>query len=451
MNILIIDDDKNYLADVLMMLGDEYNCFTATSAKKGLRIFKNEIIDLVLLDIYLNSEYEGLELLEIFKKLDALVPIIMITNYDDVSTVVKAMKMEAYDYFDKKFEFMKLEQSIRNALNERRLILENLGLQEELRQYESAIIYKSQKMKAVFNKIRQAAATDSTVLITGETGTGKNLVAKEIHRLSERSAKPFITVNANAIPETMFESELFGHEKGAFTGALQLRRGKFELAEGGAIFLDEISEIEPQFQAKLLRVIEDKEFERIGGANTQKLNVRIISATHRNLDDMISQGKFRSDIYYRLNVFPIHIPPLRERIEDIEPLVNHFIAQYSKQMGKEIYGVSKECLQYLKSHDWPGNVRELMNAIERACIQANAPTLSLDYFEELHFETRSIPTYKEARTRCLETFKQEYFSKVIEIAEGNITEAAKLMDIPRPSLHEMLRNLGDNRDIQAGV
>ena len=451
MTILIIDDDKDYLTDVLMMLGDEYNCFTATSAKKGLRIFKNEIVDLVLLDIYLNSEYEGLELLETFKKLDALVPIIMITNYDDVSTVVKAMKMKAYDYFDKKFEFMKLEQSIRNALNERRLILENLGLHEELRQYESAIIYKSQKMKAVFNKIRQAAATDSTVLITGETGTGKNLVAKEIHRLSERSARPFITVNANAIPETMFESELFGHERGAFTGALQLRRGKFELAEGGTIFLDEISEIEPQFQAKLLRVVDDKEFERIGGTNTRKLNVRIISATNRNLDDMISQGKFRSDLYYRLNIFPIHIPPLRERVEDIEPLVNHFIAQYSKQTGKKIYGVSKECLQYLKSYDWPGNVRELMNAIERACIQTTTPILSLDYFEALHFEPRSIPTYKEARTRCLETFKREYLSKVIEITGGNITKAAQLMDIPRPSLHEMLRNLGDNRYIQTGV
>lgn len=441
MNILIIDDDKDYLTDVVTMLRDEYNCYTATSGKKGLRIFKNESIDLVLLDIKLSRDYEGLELLEAFKELDELVPIIMITNYDDVSTVVKSMKKGAYDYFDKKFEFMKLEQSIKNALNERQLILENIGLREELRQYESPIIYKSQKMKEVIHKIRQAAVVESSVLITGETGVGKNLVAKEIHRLSERSDKSFITLNINAIPDTMFESELFGHEKGAFTDAQKLKRGKFELAEGGTVFLDEISEIKPQFQAKLLRVIEDKEFERIGGTRTYKLDVRIISATNRNLDDMNSKGEFRRDLYYRLNVFPIHIPPLRERVEDIEPLVNHFIAQYSKQMGKEIYGVSKECRQHLKSHDWPGNVRELQHTIERVCIQAKDQIVSLDDFEVLPIESSSIPTYKEARARCLEEFKRNYLYNVIEIAGGNITKAAKLMDVPRPSLHEMLRNL----------
>lgn len=442
MNILIIDDDKDYLKDIAMMLGEEYTCFTATAAKKGLQIFQSETIDLVLLDIRLNHEYEGLELLEKFKRLDPLVPVIMITNYyDDVPTVVKAMKLGAYDYFDKKFDFLKLERSIRNAMNERQLILENLALREELRQYESPIIYKSSKMREVVRKIHLAATVDSAVLITGETGVGKNLAAKEIHRLSKRSDKPFITVNISAVPETMFESELFGYEKGAFTGALKLKRGKFELAEGGTVFLDEISEVNPQLQVKLLRVIEDKEFERLGGTTTHKLDVRIIAATNRNLKDMISSGSFRRDLYYRLNIFTIHIPTLRERVEDIEPLVKYFIARYSKRVGKEIHGISEECLQRLKSYDWPGNVRELQNVIERACIQATGPVLNPDDFESLRLEFRSILPYKEARALCLENFKRGYISRVLEITGGNITKAAELMGVPRTSLHEMLRNL----------
>lgn len=353
-------------------------------------------------------------------------------------------------------ERIKAEQDLKNALSEvemlkNRLEAENVYLQEEIKtEYNfDEIIGKSKELKMVLRTVEQVAPTDTTVLITGETGTGKELVARSIHNLSPRKNRPLVKVNCGAIPEGLVESELFGHEKGSFTGAVQQRAGRFELADGGTIFLDELSELPIDIQVKLLRVLQEGEFERVGGTQTKKVDVRIIAATNRNLEKAMDDGKFRSDLYYRLNVFPIHVPSLRERVEDIEFLVNHFVDKFSRKAGKSIKSISKEALEKIKNYNWPGNIRELENIIERAVILSRGDSITLKDLPDI--DNRNNQTNFDSDDKSIKTLEDLERTHILEILEeckwivdGN-RGAAKILNINPSTLRSRMKKLGINK------
>lgn len=370
--ILIVDDEPNYQIVLAELLKDEgYEVFTADSGKAGLPIVYSTDLDMVISDMKMPG-MDGIEFLAKIKEYNRELPVILITAYAEVEKAVEAMRLGAFTYLAKPFSNQQLLASVTKAVEHYGLVREIRRLRAEAtpRSGFGGMIGKSPSMRAVYQLIEKVAPTPSSVLITGESGTGKELVARAIHNLSPRKDAPFISVNCAALSEHLLESELFGHEKGAFTDAVVMRKGRFELADTGTLFLDEIGEMPPQLQAKLLRVLQDKSFERVGGSVTQNVDVRILAATNKDLKDEVDKAHFREDLYYRLNVIHIHLTPLRERVDDIPPLVTHFIEKNSRNLGKEL-DLSPEALRLLVSLPWEGNVRELENTIERAAILCN--------------------------------------------------------------------------------
>jgi DNA-binding NtrC family response regulator len=373
-SILIIDDEVELCQNLSEMLkeGEEgYGVSIANSGKKGLAKIKEEVSDLVLLDIKM-PEMDGIETLEKIKAIDKDILVIMLTAYQTVETAVKAMKLGAYDYISKPFNYEELKIIIKRALQTRDLSREIISLRHQLRDKFSFknIIGRSDKIKEVLYKIEKVAPTNATVFIRGESGTGKELIAKTIHQYSPRKDKPFIAVDCAGLTETLIESELFGHTKGAFTGAVAKKIGKFELAQGGTIFLDEIGNLTVNIQVKLLRTLQEREINRVGEKYPIKIDVRFVIAANPNLEESMKSGAFREDLYHRINVFSIFLPPLREHREDIPLLAGHFLKQYNPMIGKNVKNISEESIKLLVDYSWPGNVRELQNAIQRAIIMA---------------------------------------------------------------------------------
>lgn len=368
--ILVVDDEPNYLVILEELLREEgYEVFCAESGQQALEIIKQSDLDLVITDMRMPG-LDGLELLKSSKERNPDLPVIMITAFGEVEKAVAAMRTGAFNYLTKPFDNDELLVSVRQAVDHYRVIKENTRLRAEISQQDSyaCMVGKSRRMREIYSLIDKVAPTPTSVLITGESGTGKELVARAIHTQSPRHKAPFITLNCAGLPENLLESELFGHEKGAFTGAVALRKGRFELADGGTLFLDEVGEMPLSLQAKLLRVIQERNFERVGGNATIEVDVRLIAATNKELKEEVERGNFREDLYYRLNVVHIHLPPLRERLDDIPMLAAHFVGKFASSLQRPELRIEPETLRLLATLPWDGNVRELENTIERAAV-----------------------------------------------------------------------------------
>lgn len=422
-----------------------YQTFSSADAEKGLDLLRREQIDLVLTDLKLPG-LGGLEFLQAAKRLNGALPVVVMTAYGSVETAVEAMKAGASDYVLKPFALAEMRLVVQKELDVRHLREENRNLREALgRQYNHPnIVARSVKMQEVLALVERVAATPSTVLIGGESGVGKDLIAHLIHHRSSRSSGPFVKINSTAIPENLLESELFGYEKGAFTGAAASKPGKFELADKGTLFLDEIGDVPPATQVKLLRVLQEREFERLGGTRTIKVDVRLIAATNRDLRAALEQGTFREDLYYRLNVVPIDIPPLREHKEDIPDLANLFLIRLGLQSQKKLEGIKPEALRKLMDFHWPGNVRELENIVERACALAPGPFIEASDIQIDHVAGRNhsgqLPLLPEGKT--LDQWEDELIREAYRRASGNKSEAARMLGLSRNALRYRLEKIG---------
>jgi len=451
--ILVVDDDPSILELIKIDLDSEgYQIDTAKTAKDALSKLEEGVpYELVMLDVRL-PDATGVTVLEKVKSKNVEVPVIMISAYATVELAVEAVKKGAYDFISKPFELEELHIRVSNALSSRNLSAEVKTLRDQLgeRYRFENIIGKSPKMQRVYDLLKDVAMSDATVLITGESGTGKELVARAIHANSRRKNKPFIVINSAAIPETLLESELFGHERGSFTGAISRKIGKFEAAESGSIFLDEIGDLSPSLQVKLLRVLQEREFERVGGLEKIKIDVRIVSATNKDLAKEVENKTFREDLYYRLNVLQIDLPPLRDRIEDVPMLAMHFLREYAGRMAKNISGISNEAMDLLQRCQWRGNVRELENAIERAVVMAKGSELELCDFP-MQMEPRLINTEGAKYLRddtgmpSVQDLEREALEMAIKKCGGNITKAAKTLGIGRDTLYRKMRKYSINR------
>jgi two-component system response regulator AtoC len=445
--ILIIEDNEDMgftLANVLNKQG--YETFTATTGEEGIEIVRRELIDLVLSDLKL-PKMSGLDVMSEIKSIDDDIVIVMMTATTDAKPAIEAMKMGAFDYLVKPFELDELKIVMKNALETHQLKREVARLKREhrLEDYIQAIYGESQSIKDVCKLIEIVAKTPKTsVLIQGESGTGKELVANAIHYASQRADKPFIKLNCSAIPENLLESELFGHEKGAFTDAKIQKKGLFELANGGTIFLDEISSMKFNLQPKILRVIETQTFRRIGGISDINIDVRVVAATNTNLAELVKQKEFRDDLYYRLKVMEISLPPLRERGEDISLLAKIFLQEYNKEFNKTISGFTEETEDLLVKYHWPGNVRELKNVIERGVILCQEQELSTEHLPiEIRGEkTQNLPRGSFMGQIPLEEVEKFHISEVLESVSGNKSQAAKILNISRSTLREKLKLYG---------
>jgi len=438
--ILIVDDEeglRRLLVRVLAKAG--YEATAVPGGAEALRQVAGEPFDLIITDIKM-PEMDGLELLRELKAFDPSLPIIVMTAYGTVESAVQALRAGAYDYVAKPFEIDELKLTVAKALERERLLAENRYLHAELEgRYDFAgIIGSSPVMHQVFEIASSVAASNASVLITGESGTGKELLARSIHYNSARKEKPFIVLNCAALSEGVLESELFGHEKGAFTGALATRKGRFELADQGTLFIDEVGEMSLAAQVKLLRVIQEHEFERVGGNRPIKVNVRIVAATNKNLEEQVKLGRFREDLYYRLNVVNIRLPALRERREDVEPLARHFLHRYVAETGKKISEISPRALSCLLAHDWPGNVRELQNAIERGVVLAKGSVLTpRDLPQGLQGDNQiclQLPERGGNLTDILEDLERQLIVQTLEREHGSQTRAADALGIKRTTL-----------------
>ncbi len=441
-NILIIDDDEAILdscSQVLLKAG--YSVKGARDGEEGLKLFKSESFHMVLLDLKLPGS-DGIEVLGHIKTENPETPVIIMTGYASVESAVGAMKQGAFDYMAKPFSPKELRVNIRKALNNRKMLMENLYLRKELEakiEFD-LVVGKSEAMEAVLDVVKKVSPSESTVLISGESGTGKEILAREIHKHSLRRDGPFVVVDCGALVETLFESELFGHVRGSFTGAYETKHGRFELANGGTVFLDEISNISLNIQAKLLRVIQEKEVTRVGSAKSIKIDVRIIAATHEDLAEAVKGGKFREDLFYRLSVVPIHVPPLRERKEDIPLFVDHFLLKYNKRAKKNIQSVSPQILEALRAYDWPGNIRELENTIERAIVLTRNDQLGLE--DLIYHGIGSGLSFLEpvgGKYKTLDEIEKEYIKAVIRAHHGNKSKTAKILSIDRKTLLSKLK------------
>lgn len=434
--ILLVEDDPNTLEGLAEILTEEKFLVTkAKNAREALELINQKPFNLLLID-YLLPDKDGLEVAEKILNTHPEIKVIMMTAFGSVKNAVHAMKLGIYDYLTKPIDLEELLIVIRRALKEQQLISENIDLKDKLTQtyrFEN-IIGVSGKMQEVFRKVTKVAGTDATVLIRGESGTGKELIARAIHFQSKRKDKPLVEINCASIPETLLESELFGHEKGAFTGAYKSKKGKFELADGGTLFLDEIGELPHGVQAKLLRVLQEQSFTRVGGIENIEVNVRLIAATNSDLEKAMEEGRFREDLYFRLNVIPIFIPPLRERPEDIGPLLDHFIQKYAQKNQRNLKGVSKEAQDVLMQYNWPGNVRELENAVENAVVMAEGEVIQMEDLpgylqggrQVSDSKWKGILEQKELSYReRLDMFEREIIRQAIEDCDGNKTKAAQ--------------------------
>ncbi len=435
--ILVVDDEaivRESLQDWLADAG--YQVFAAENGPKALEIIEKERLGIVITDLVMPG-MDGIEMMKRAKEIQPDIEVIIITAYASIPTAIAAMREGAYDYIEKPFCPERAELLVKKLAQHQELVVENLSLRQRLEdryRFEN-IITKSSKMQRMIELIKVVAKSNATVLITGESGTGKELVARAIHSQSHRQSKPFVAVSCAALPESLLESELFGHEKGSFTGAYARKKGKFEFANGGTLFLDEIGEMSANIQVHLLRVLEEKEFSRVGGNEPIRVDVRVVSATNRDLRKAIEKGEFREDLYYRLNVVPIELPPLRERKEDIPLLAQHFLNKFALENKKEVSELSPEATEFLLGYDWPGNVRELENAIERAAILAKDSLITIaDLPQENMSLARSTMPGKNLRE-----VEKEHILDVLGETGGNYSEAARLLGITRMTLYKKAR------------
>ncbi len=450
-SILVIDDEE-VMRDVLHTLLTQagYAVTLAADGGEGLALARKETFDAVIVDVML-PEIGGLEVLAELKKTDADLVVLMITAYASVETAITAMKKGAFDYIGKPFKHEEVLHILRNALKQRRLQDENRQLRTALRDQGrfTEIVGKSHKMVQVFGLISQAAPSRSTILVVGESGTGKELVAKAIHSNSPRTDRPFIVVNSGSLPHDLLESNLFGHVRGAFTGAVYAKKGLFELADKGTLFFDEIGNIPLETQAKLLRVMQEREFMRLGGVETIKVDVRIVAATNIDLRRAVEEGRFREDLYYRLNVIAIQIPPLRQRKEDIPALVQHFIQKYSKENGRPPAEITAEALQCLLDYDWPGNVRELENVIERGVVLSTDGRITRELIPEhvkaapsFHVPHMTVPPEGINLRDVIANFERRIIESTLDSTGGVQKEAARLLGLKPTTLNEMIKRYG---------
>jgi DNA-binding NtrC family response regulator len=448
--ILVIEDDEPQLMSLtgfLEHLG--FNVVSTISSVEGIKIASEQPIDLVLTDYKMPGK-NGMDVLREAKKINPEIGVIVMTAYGDIETAVSVMKENAFDYLTKPIlDLDNLELIIKKALEKKRLISENRELREKLQdKYRfDEIIYGSPEMEEVLNIAGRSANSKASILIYGESGTGKELVAKAIHYTSPRKDAPLVSVNCAALNENLLESELFGHEKGAFTGSDRQRKGRFEQADNGTIFLDEVGEISLTIQVKLLRVIQEREFERVGGNQTIRVDVRVITATNKNLEKMVSDGTFRQDLFYRLNVISISIPPLRERRSDIPPLVSYFLSKFASENNKDIESISKEAMDVLLKYNYPGNVRELENVIQRAIVMTRGKILTtedLPIYIKSNKSEDALPTEKGRRPldEIVEELERKLISEALEQSFGNQSKAAGLLGISERNLRYKLKKYG---------
>lgn len=458
-SILIIDDEENirkYLARSLDK--DGFDVYTAQYGKEGINLLVQKHIDVVLLDLNL-PDIHGLDVLKEIKTIDVQSVVFIITAYGDITSAVEAIKLGAYDYLTKPFEVEDIKIAINKALK-------IIGLEDRIqvlerqvdRSQDGAFITRSNKIHDLLEFIDRIADTSATAIIYGETGTGKELIAAYIHRKSRVAKKPFVTIDCTSLPENLLESELFGHERGAFTGAVRLKRGLFEVAHEGTVFLDEIGELPLVLQAKILRVLEGKRFRRVGSEKHLETDVRIIAATNRDLKKLVEEKRFRSDLFYRLNVLPIYLPPLRERKEDIFPLIEYFVQFFDKKIGRNISNVSNEALKLLIDYDWPGNIRELRNVIEHMVITSkddviraeSLPTEIRGIDMDMSFQASSLvesdseilPNYRKAKKELIEGFEKNYVRKLLDKNQWNISQSAREIKMHRSSFQRLMRKYG---------
>lgn len=441
--ILVVDDDQNILRVIKMRLEAEgYGVDTATQADDAVRTAKNDVYDLALLDLKLSGK-DGIGLMQDLHQVNPDMPVLILTAYGTIKSAVEAMSKGAYGYLTKPFDYQDLLLQIRNCLEKGRLTKEVKRLRNMVKAHYGFenIIARSGRMKKVLEQVAQAAQSESSVYIEGESGTGKELIANTLHLASERKNGPFVAINCAAIPETLLESELFGYERGAFTGATSTKKGLFAQAHNGSFFLDEISEMPLTMQAKLLRVLQEKEYYPLGGGKTVKVDARFIACSNKNLEETVSEGKFREDLFYRIHVIPIKLPPLRERKEDIPVLAKHFLKKYSQKTRNEIRGISSAALQKLLLYSWPGNVRELENTIECAVAMSHKDIITEELILQTHnLEKGRIKLLRDAK----EDFEKDYLVQLIELTQGNVSQAAKLSGKYRADLYDLLKKHGLN-------
>ncbi len=441
--ILIVDDEPIVRESLLHWFEEEdYIVEVAEDGETALQLFEKDKYNLLLVDMKMPG-ISGLDLLTKVKEIDNDVIFILITAFASVPTAIKALKDGAFDYITKPIDPEELSHVVEKALNQQALKKENLQLKQKIDEIirPDNLVGEGTQMKKIFNLVQTVAQTDTTVLVRGESGTGKELVAKAIHINSKRRYFPIITVNCGALAESILESELFGHEKGAFTGAHYKRKGKFEMANGGTIFLDEIGTISAKVQIELLRVIETKQFMRVGGSEVVKSDFRIIAATNEPLEELVKEGKFREDLYYRLNVFSIMIPPLRDRPEDIPILAHHFLRKYSTQMNRKVKRFSQEAMDFLVRYNWPGNVRELENAIERAVVVNQGDEIMVD---DLPFHISTKVTF-DKDDKSLDALEKKHISIVLQENKWNISRTASVLGIDRVTLYNKMNKYGLQR------
>jgi two-component system, NtrC family, nitrogen regulation response regulator NtrX len=444
--ILLVDDEPQILQALSGLLQDEdFEVLTAPDGEAALRKVREELPDLVLLDIALPGK-DGLEILKDLKDQHPTLPVIMLSAYGSVENAVKATRLGAYDFIEKPPHADKILLSVRNALEMARLSEENRRLRQQAAPVRE-IIGNSMAIQQVRDKLRLVAPTSASVLITGENGTGKELVARALHFLSRRSHRAFVEVNCAAIPEDLIESELFGHEKGSFTGATSRRQGKFDLAHEGTLFLDEIGDMSLKTQAKILRILEEQRFERVGGSRPIQVDVRVVAATNKNLEEEINKGNFREDLYHRINVIPLHVPPLRERREDIPLLTQYFLGELARENEAPLKTLTPQALEVLTAQPWPGNVRELKNFIWRVSLLTTRPVIDAEDLL-LQVDTTvgqvgnvnvllTLPDFREARAR----FEQEFLKHKLEEHGGSVSATAEAIGLERTHLYRKLRTL----------
>jgi two-component system nitrogen regulation response regulator NtrX len=444
-HILVVDDEASIQKALRDVLEDEgYRVSTAGSGAEALRLVAEETPDMIFLDIWM-SKMDGLEALAEIRRIRPEATVVMISGHGTIETAVKATRLGAYDFIEKPLSLEKTLITVTRALDHNRLERENANLRARLED-RTEIIGQTEPVRTLREQIAMAAPTAGRVLIHGANGSGKELVARAIHELSARRERPFVEVNCAAIPEELIESELFGHEKGAFTGAVARRRGKFEMADGGTLFLDEIGDMSLKTQAKVLRALEEQAFERVGGRELVKVDVRVIAASNRDLQTLIAQAQFREDLFYRLNVIPIEVPPLRTRRDDIPLLVDHFIAVFCAENGKRLKTVSGDALAYFLAYDWPGNVRELRNMVERLVIMTGGDTISADDLPAPLRVKEPAAAAGDGRARSLKEardgFERAYILAELRAHEWNMTRTAERLGIERSHLYRKIKAYG---------
>lgn len=443
-SILIVDDERGIRESLSAVLEDEgFDVKTAESGEACLQITKRTTFACILLDIWLGDGIDGLETLRKLREAGIDAAVVMISGHGNIETAVKSTKLGAFDFIEKPLSLERTVVTVKNAVRQRQLEIANTELQKEISE-DYVMVGESVAMRALRKQIQIVAPSDGRVLISGESGTGKELVARAIHSQSKRKAMPFVEINSAAIPEELVESELFGHAKGAFSGAMAAKKGKFEVADGATLFLDEIGDMSPRVQAKMLRVLEEQRFEPVGSNTPIKVDVRVISATNKRLDDLIENGNFRHDLFYRLNVIPFQIPPLRERPEDVPLLVEHFNRRFSRDNGRSPKRFTENSIEALQNHIWLGNVRELKNTIERVVIMVAGDTVEMDDLPQLGFSDERpassfrFPSFKAAT----DAYHREFILHKLAEFDGNVTKAAEEMGVDRSHLYRRMRSLG---------